>query len=276
MSTPTPPESLLPWDPNFTPPKLDTSLLGQVTTTLGQVEKTAQDTVAGVVDELKTATGALSSGVGQATQIGSEVVGETAAAATTAAAEAAAAAAGAAQAVGEAVRALPPAGAPGTPAAPTSVPLGGLATTNILASVEKAALDAAKATTLTILPSLQKTIEARIAAKAQAEIQQVLEKIQGGEAAPAVPTLTDFAHADARSRAIRTFLIGIVLSVLWGLTNILGNIATVDWTNRNALPQVLTLVVGSAVSSIIAYVARLVQEPKHIQAATIIPGSTHH
>jgi hypothetical protein len=269
------PESLLPWEPHFIPPKLDTNVFGQVTGALGSIEHTAQDTVTGVIDEVKAATDVLNQSLGQATHIGSEAVGETAAAAANAAAAATAAAAGAIQAAGEVVGAVVPQSppAPATPAASTSpVPAGGLSTGNILVDVEKAALDAARATTSTILPSLQRTIETRIAAKAQSEIQQVLEKIQGGEASPAVPTLSDFAHADARSRAIRTFLVGVVLSILWGLTNILANIATVDWTNKNALPQVITLAVGSVVSSVVAYVARLADEPKHITAATIIPG----
>jgi hypothetical protein len=257
------PASKLPWEIGFVPANIDTGLIGAVTGELGQVEKT-------VTTDVQQA----------ATQIGSNVAGETASVATTAAATAAAAVAGAVKAAeqvaGAVVGSPPPAPTSSAAPAPTAIavsPDGGL-TGSLITDVEQAAINAAKATTAAILPSIQKSIETRVAAKAQAEVQSVLEKLQGGDQTP-VPTLSDFTKADARSRAFRTLLIGLGLSVLWGLVNILGNIATVDWTNKDALPQVLSIATTAVVGSVVAYIGRILATPAHIASATIIPGSTH-
>lgn len=294
MPTPPRPESWLPWDPQFSPPQLDTGLLGQVTGALGNVEQTAQSAVTGVVGELhnaeqavtgglsdaQAAANALNQGIGQATQIGS-VVADTATAAATAAVDAASAAVGAAKAAGGVVEAVVPIirpAASATPAAPTAVPGGGLLSSmegDLATVVEQAALGAAKSAAVAALPGLQKAIEARVASAVQREAIDLLTKLEGGQSEPAVPDLADFIHADGRAAAIRTLLIGVVLSGLWGLVNVLGNIATVDWHNRDALPQVLSIAVTGVVGAVVAYVGRLAKPPSHIANAVIVPGSAH-
>lgn len=227
----------LPWEPGFVPAAANNDLIGAITGAITQAEQ-------------------------QAIQIGSEITGNAAATVTQAAADAAkAAAAGAEQVVEGAVNAP-------APSAPVNTPIGG----DLLSQVEKAALDAAKTAGSAVLPGIEKAIEARVAAKVQAEAAEIIKNLQGGASLPDAPSIDDFTKADARSRAFRTLGIGLVLSALWGIVNILGNIATVDWADKNALPQVVAMASTSIISSVLAYVGRIVNEPKHVTAATIIPG----
>lgn len=249
--------SKLPWEPGFIPPVADQGLIGAVTKTV----QTAESDVA-------QAVGAIN----QTAQIGSDVATTAASVAANAAATAAKAAAGAVQAaegVAGAVAATP---APAPSVAPTVTPAGGIEGA-LLSDLEKVALDAAKQTTVGLLPGIEQAVQKRVAGAVQAELTDLLTKVQGG-ATPAVPNLTDFTKADARSRAIRTLLGGLALSILWGLTNVLGNIATVNWADRNALPQVITLAVASVVGAVGAYLGRVLKEPAHVTNATIIPGPT--
>jgi len=246
----------LPWDKGFTPPTADPNLIGAVT---GALERGVQD-----------ATQA-------ATSLGSSVAGAVAGpAASTAVQDAGKVITDVEQAAGQVastvsggvVAAPSPVPAP-TPASPVSAPSGG----SLIGDIEQAALGAAKQSASSLLPGIEAALEKRIAVKVQAEITDVLTKVEGGSE-PAVPTLDDFTKADARSRAIRTLIIGLVLSGLWGVVNVLGNVATVNWADRNALPQVLALVVGSVVSAVTGYIARVLKTPPHIANATILPGSS--
>lgn len=248
--------SKLPWEPGFVPALPDTNLITAA-------EKAIQDATQ------------------VATNLGTSVAGSIAGpAAATAIQDAGQVITGVEQAAGQVVStATGGAIAPPTPA-PTALPGPAPTVTNspyggdLVTAIEKAALDAAKSTSAAVLPGIEKAIEARVAAKVQAEAADLIKSLQGGAAEPPVPNLSDFTKADARSRAIRTLLIGLVLSGLWGLTNILGNLATVDWTNKDALPQVLSMAVTAVVGSVVAYIGRVLKEPDHITNATIIPGAS--
>jgi len=247
---------LLPWDKGFVAPKADSNLIGNITGALEQ----------GVQDATQVAT-----------SIGSAVAGQVAGPAAAAAVQdAGKIATDVEQAAGQVASTVTGGAIPVSTPLPTSAPTPTVSTAplggNLVKDIEDAAFSAAKSSSSALLPGIEKALEERIAVKVQAEITDVLTKVQGGSE-PAVPTLQDFTKADARSRAIRTLVIGLVLSVLWGIVNVLGNLATVDWTNRDALPQVVALVVGSVVSAVSGYFARILKTPPHIAAATIVPGS---
>lgn len=250
--------SKLPWEPGFVPAGPDQDLIGTITGALNQAENAVVGTA-----------GAAENVLGQATQIGSTVATDAATVAATAAADAAKAAVGAAQAAGEVVTGVAATSPPTSPAAATTSGAG-----DLLSVAISAAQNVGRGAVVSILPDIEKALETRVAAKVQTELTMVLKSLEGGENAPAIPTLDDFTKADARSRAIRTLLLGVVLSGLWGLVNVLGNIATVDWTNRNALPQVISIAVTGVAGAVVAYVGRLFKEPAHVTHATIIPGTT--
>lgn len=239
--------SKLPWEPGFVPAAPDPNLIGSITGAVTAVKKAA--------------TGALT----QATQIGSDVVTD-AATVTTQAANDVKAATGAVTAAGEVIGSVVATPSPASPAA-TPSPAGG----SILDAAIAAAEDAGKGVAASLLPDIEKALEKRVAGKVQAELTSVLDSIQGG-ATPATPSLDDFTKADARSRAFRTLIIGVVFSGIWGLVNVIGNIATVDWTNQNAWPQVISIAATGIIGSVVAYVGRIVKEPANVTNATIIPG----
>jgi hypothetical protein len=228
----------LPWEKNFTPAAVDPNLVEDLT-------KAAEQAVTGVVSQAEQVVPlppVVTSIITDAEQVAGKVVGAAVAPTTV---------------------------TPPVPATSTSItPTGG----SIATSIEAAALQAAKSATASVLPSIADSLEKSIASKAQAEITAVLTKIEGGTE-PAAPSLDDFTKADSRSRAVRTLLTGLVLSALWGLVNIIGNVATVDWHNANAFPQVAAMAATAVIGSVLAYIERVVKEPAHIANATIIPSS---
>lgn len=175
--------------------------------------------------------------------------------------------------VESAIDKVPGAVAPPPPVIPTigASPIGG----DLISQVQQAALEAAKQSASILLPDLEKAVQERVSSTVQAEVGELIKKLQGGNE-PAVPSLSDFAKADARSRAFRTLLSGLVLSALWGILNVVGNLATVNWADKNALPQVAALAAGSVVMSMTAYISRLLREPAHIANAVIVPGTPTH
>lgn len=245
--------SKLPWEPGFVPALPDTNLAAAV-------EKAVQDATQAATN-LGTAVAGTVAGPTAAAAV--QDVGKVATSVEQAAGSVVTAATGAPP-----ISQIPSTQITGLPS--TNAPVGG----DVISIIEQAALEAAKTTSAAVLPGIEKAIQARVAAKVQAEAADLIRQLEGGASEPAVPSLDDFTKADARSRAFRTLIIGVVLSVGWGLVNILGNLATVDWTNKDAFPQVAALAVGSVVTSVTAYIARILKEPAHITAATIIPGSS--
>ena len=107
--------------------------------------------------------------------------------------------------------------------------------------------------------------------------QQVLNLVistVGGKAnlvpKPVEPTITsaDFTQAAARSRAFRTLITGLGLSAFWGVINALGSLSGVNFFTKTGLVSVVTMLVTSAVGSVVAYVARIRFTPSYVQQLT--------
>jgi len=81
--------------------------------------------------------------------------------------------------------------------------------------------------------------------------------------------LQDFTRADARSRALRTLFIGIGMSALWGVVNVLGALSGVNWFDEHALTSVATMLATSVFGSVGSYVARIAKEPAPIAPLTV-------
>lgn len=91
----------------------------------------------------------------------------------------------------------------------------------------------------------------------------------GTEGTVPLPNLTDFVHADARSRALRSLLIGLGLSALWGVVNVLGTMGNINWFDKNSLVSVGTMLATSVAGSLAAYLVRMTKEPSH--TAPLLP-----
>lgn len=90
----------------------------------------------------------------------------------------------------------------------------------------------------------------------------VTEALKGAgipQTAPAVDIL-DLTKASARSRALRTLGIGLGISVLWAVVNIISQLAGVPW-DTDAWGQVATLVIGTILSAVSSYVLRIIKPP---------------
>lgn len=134
--------------------------------------------------------------------------------------------------------------------------------TDLAGTLENVITTAAKGSVEKALLSLAPDLQAELIKEWQAGLNRVIIKVSGGTAAPPTPNLTDFVHADARSRALRSLLIGLVVAVLTGLTSIAGQLAGVNWLDHGGRIAAASLAIGSVVSSLAAYVTRLISEPE--------------
>jgi hypothetical protein len=153
---------------------------------------------------------------------------------------------------------------PSVPGLPTSIP--GLPTgtvvTSLGAAIKASALEAAEKAALAALPDLQKKAEEMVTGAITGEVI----KVTGGLSVPQPPAVGDFIKADARSRAIRTFLVGLGMSVVLGLVTALGQSSGLNWFSKEGWTAVATLAVSSVVGSVLAYVTRMIKEPAHTAA----------
>lgn len=153
---------------------------------------------------------------------------------------------------------IPPPATPAT-AAPPVTDLGGL-----VAVIE----NAAKTSATQAVGGLSGSLELA----AEQALDKALGKLISGPPAP--PALTDFVHADARSRAARSLVTGLVLSVLWGIVSALGMASNLNWFDKTSWPVLATLLTSSVVTSVTSYVSRLVKEPAHTAPVTQLLAST--
>lgn len=249
MSTPN-----LPWLPGYTPPVAG-NIFGDLVNTAETVTQDATQVATGVGAEVAGAiagptaaevvkdVGGVAQGVEQA---GGAVIG----------------------AVTGIPTATPTPSASIPPGLIPSAPVTGLST-DILSTIETAATSSAKSAVLAVLPdlkgALEHLVEEAVAAKLESAATKDLDDAEGGTGPGdiPVPSVNDFIKADARSRAIRTLVIGVVLSVGWGAVNAIGALSGVNWFDSHVWPSMIALVTGSVVTSVTSYIARLAKEPPH-------------
>lgn len=237
----------LPWEPSYVPPAIDGDLLKTITS---------------------MAENAVNQGTQFATSIGSQVAGQVAG---PAAAQAIQEVGSVAQATENAVEGvasvvlptiLPPPGAL-TPPPP------GSAQTNTpgdpedwVGAIEAAALATGKGALQVALPFVQD----RIAHEAEKIIAQELGKALGNEEPPlATIPAGSLTKLDAWERALRTFAVGLFFTVLAGVVQVIGSLATdgtsVDFFHKDGWVAVGGLLTASVVNSFGTYVLRYLKEP---------------
>lgn len=139
------------------------------------------------------------------------------------------------------------------------------AVTDITSVIE----NTAKSTASEAMSSMAGDLEQR----AEAAVVKALEKVVSGPVNP--PALDDFIHADARSRAFRTLLSGLALTVLAGIVSALGAASGLNWFDSHSWPVLITLVTSSVLTSLSAYVGRLIKEPASTAPITnLLSGSS--
>lgn len=112
--------------------------------------------------------------------------------------------------------------------------------------------------------SFTQQVEAEVNNLANQALQEARKKVLESLKAPADPTLdpNDLKTAAARSRAIRTLVIGLLTAMGYGVVAALGTAGNIDFFSKTGWISVGTLVAGAAVHSVISYVARLNIKPK--------------
>lgn len=107
------------------------------------------------------------------------------------------------------------------------------------------------------LPQIQK----KVISAATNALTEEINKI--GE--PPVPTIAskDLKKVDAWERAGRTFAVGIFVTVLATIVQVIGQASTtgVDFFHKDGWVAVGTLLVGSLITSLSSYVLRIINEP---------------
>lgn len=137
--------------------------------------------------------------------------------------------------------------------------------TNLAGWLEKVLTAATGKSAQQALQSLESDLESELTKEMQAVLPRVIGKVSGSMATPEVPTVEDFIHADARSRAFRSLLSGLVVAVLTGLVTVSGQLAGVNWFDKNGLVAAASIAGASIVTSVSAYIGRLVKEPASTQ-----------
>lgn len=136
------------------------------------------------------------------------------------------------------------------------------AATSITGTLENVITSAAKGSVEKALLGLAPELESELLKEWQSGLNKVIIKVSGGTTTPPVPNLEDFIRADARSRAFRTLIIGLFVAVLTGLGTAAGQLFGADWSTHNGQVAALTVAIGAVVTSVGAYLSRLVSEPE--------------
>lgn len=97
-------------------------------------------------------------------------------------------------------------------------------------------------------------------------VQTAITDALGGLGAPPVATIPagDLRKIDAWERAGRTFLMGLLVTILAGIVQVIGQAATagqVDFFSKSGWIAVGTLAIGSVVTSVFSYILRYLKEP---------------
>lgn len=145
-----------------------------------------------------------------------------------------------------------------------SGPSGSIPVTNVTGfgqTLEQVIEAAAKGSAKTALESLAPSIEAELAKEFQNVVGNVVARTTGGSTTASVPNLDDFIHADARSRAFRTLLIGLFVAVLTGLGTAASALAGDNLLTHTGQVAAASIALSAVVSSVVAYVGRLFHEP---------------
>lgn len=133
--------------------------------------------------------------------------------------------------------------------------------TDITQSLEQVIEAAAKGSAKSALSSLAPALEAELAKEFQATVANVVGRVTGGTDTAPVPNLDDFIHADARSRAFRTLLIGLGLAVLTGLGTAIASLGGANLFTHTGQVAAASIAISAVLSSVVAYVSRLFNEP---------------
>lgn len=130
--------------------------------------------------------------------------------------------------------------------------------------IEAAVRGSAKSALSTLAPAL----EAELAKEFQSTVTNVVNRTTGGSGTEPVPTLEDFTHADARSRAFRTLLIGLGLAILTGLGTAIGQLAGLDFSTHTGQVAAVSIASSAVIGSLTAYFGRLLHEPAPIASVS--------
>lgn len=238
----------VPWEPTYTPPPIDGDLLQTIT---GITEHAVQDMTAA------------------ATNIGGQIAGQVAGPVVQQEVQGVEAVITAAEQAAGAVltSATGPEGAGPIHTVGPITPVGGGTIAEVIKASAQGALAAA-------LPAIQD----RIAHAAEQAIAKELAQLAGGmsvdgEAPVATIPKADLKKMDAWERAARTFLIGIFVTVLGALAQVIGSLSTtghINFFSQDGWMAVGTLAVGAVVSGVSSYVLRYLKEP----AGAAIDSST--
>lgn len=68
-------------------------------------------------------------------------------------------------------------------------------------------------------------------------------------------------QADARERALRTLVYGLLLSVVWGAVSISGSLAGINWFTHDGLQSALALLGAAVGNAVLSYLGRLKWSP---------------
>lgn len=156
---------------------------------------------------------------------------------------------------------LTPTPVPPTPAPPVQTSLGSEASGPVIppgASVSASAPAGGKY-------SVQSDFEDLARAAVGVAVKEALNEIK--TTVPAQDSVTyidpkDLLKASARSRALRTFLQGLGITVFWTLITAIGDFSNVDWFSRQGWITVGTLAGATVIHAATSYVARVINPPK--------------
>lgn len=155
---------------------------------------------------------------------------------------------------------------------PTVVAAGGSLANQIGSASLPAELPVPPTGAVALPGGLGQVVENSIEGAVKAAQIQIAERVQGaltqalsGLGEPQVATIPsgDLKRIDAWERAGRTFLTGLVVTVLAGIIQVIGQAASTgaDFFSKDGWNAVITLAVGSVVSSVFTYILRYVKEP---------------
>lgn len=160
---------------------------------------------------------------------------------------------------------LPPSSIPSTnPVLPAPVPP---TTTTVTAGPVGPGLAPAPAAPITNLSGLETVLGPVLKADVEAYAQQYLAAVLAGKQPAALPSVTydgqSLTHQAASAHAWRTFLIGMSTTAISAILDAIGQQANVDFFSKQGLVATATLAVGTLVSTVTSYIARLKITPDY-------------